>query len=625
VIEKVSKILIAGSQKEKETVIKELQKAGVIEIEPYKGELFDIDGSTVSTYWTSKISVVLKIVQKYENIVKKNNIEPKPFPGERDEIIEEIPKLDATLKRLQEEQVILKNKMAFLNPWGNFSLDQLKKIEEAGNLVIQFWDVSLKVVDEVKVENVIAEIPVGVDDQRRYFMTFAKEPVKIAQCVEVNYDRDMNDMKQELLDFENKEKELKEKLYSTVSRIEDLKKYYFEAMDEVNFDKAVSGSITHFDETLFIIQGWCPDKEMNSLKKVLEKFTATIIPVKPEKDERIPTLLESNNKPQELGSDLVNIYDVPSYNDWDPSAWVFFAFTIFFAMILADGGYGILLLAVMIYLKIKVKNPSPVIKRFINLSLVLTGSTSIYGLVSGGFFGLSIESPAFSWMKPLTGLLESIRLFDSTDTALMMMVSIIIGMLHISLSLVLKGLRSIIDDKDYITPAINLVWIAGIWAFFFWYKYDGVEGYEAYTNGGLTGLKICGGLLVVLYAVSARTLNPLKMFMSSFFGLYNGVQFFSDVLSYIRIFALGLSGALLAQTFNDLSLGLWESGPGGMIFAPVIFVLGHTLNIALCIMGGVIHGLRLNFLEWYRWSFDGGGRKFTPFKDLLNTYIEKNV
>ncbi|HQI04050.1 MAG TPA: hypothetical protein PL195_02185, partial [bacterium] len=56
-------------------------------------------------------------------------------------------------------------------------------------------------------------------------------------------------------------------------------------------------------------------------------------------------------------------------------------------------------------------------------------------------------------------------------------------------------------------------------------------------------------------------------------------------------------------------------------FAPIIFVLGHTLNIALCIMGGVIHGLRLNFLEWYRWSFDGGGKRFVPFKDLLKTYV----
>ncbi len=621
-IDKVRKILIVGSQKEKNDVLNDLQKVGVVQIEPYKGETFKVEGGIVSTHLTNKISVALKIISKYENIVKKLNIEPVDFPGTREDILEDIPSLDAELKEVKENQVILKNKIDSLIPWGNFSLKQLKDIEEKGNLAIQFWDVAQKVADEITVKDVIAEIPVTKDDERLYFLTFAKKPVKIAQCVEVNYDRDISDLKEELEKLVQEEKKLVEKLYSSVSRKKELKKYYLEAQNEVNFKKAISGSITEFDEKLFIIQGWCPVKELEELNKVLEKFTVTIVPVEPEKDERIPTLLLSENKPEELGSDLVNIYDVPSYKDWDPSAWVFFAFTIFFAMILADGGYGILLLALMIYLKVKVKRPSSSVKRFINLSLVLTGTTSVYGLISGGFFGISIESPAFSWMKPLAGLLENIRLFDSLDSGLMMLVSIVIGMLHISLSLILKGLRSFIDDRDYITPAINLVWISGIWAFFFWYKYDGVEGYEAYTQGGLTGLKICGGLLVVLYAVSARTLNPLKMFMTSFFGLYNSVQFFSDVLSYIRIFALGLSGALLAQTFNDLSLGLWESGVAGMIFAPFIFILGHTLNIALCIMGGVIHGLRLNFLEWYRWSFDGGGRKFTPFKDLLSTYVK---
>jgi V/A-type H+-transporting ATPase subunit I len=136
------------------------------------------------------------------------------------------------------------------------------------------------------------------------------------------------------------------------------------------------------------------------------------------------------------------------------------------------------------------------------------------------------------------------------------------------------------------------------------------------------GMKICGALLVVFYGIAAKSYNPLKIFMSSFFGLYNGVQFFSDVLSYIRIFALGLSGALLAQTFNNLSFDLWNSGIAGMVLAPFIFLLGHILNIALSIMSGVIHGLRLNFLEWYRWSFDGGGKKFVPFKDLLKTYAK---
>jgi V/A-type H+-transporting ATPase subunit I len=290
-------------------------------------------------------------------------------------------------------------------------------------------------------------------------------------------------------------------------------------------------------------------------------------------------------------------------------------------MIMADGGYGLLLLVVMIVLKIKVKKPAPAIKRFINLSMVLSGATFFYGVFTGGFFGFSLSSPAFKFLEPFAVFLKNIRLLNTEDTPKMMLIAIVIGMIHICTSLILRSFRAVVDEKDYIAPLINIAWIAGIWSFFFWYKYDGVAGAEHLTTGGMLGLKIVGGVLVVLYAVSARTINPLKMFMTSFFGLYNGVQFFSDILSYIRIFALGLSGALLAQTFNNLAFDLWNTGIAGMIFAPIIFVLGHTLNIALCIMGGVIHGLRLNFLEWYRWSFDGGGKRFVPFKDLLKTYV----
>ena len=123
--------------------------------------------------------------------------------------------------------------------------------------------------------------------------------------------------------------------------------------------------------------------------------------------------------------------------------------------------------------------------------------------------------------------------------------------------------------------------------------------------------------MAVVFLTTAGTFQPFKLIAGGLGGLYSMVQFFSDVLSYLRLFALGLAGSLLAQTFNGLALDIWKSGIAGMIFAVVIFLLGHTVNLALCIMSGVIHGLRLNFLEWYRWSFDGDGKAFKPFKLLI--------
>ena len=262
--------------------------------------------------------------------------------------------------------------------------------------------------------------------------------------------------------------------------------------------------------------------------------------------------------------------------------------------------------------------------RFINLSLVLTGATAVYGILTGAFFGWfpkSFEAPLITFCKNMDFI--KIDKANPDTTKFMMQLSVLIGMVHICLSLILRGLRAAKDEKDFISPLINLSWIGGIWSFFFWYAFDkggstvfNAADPAAISANGLLSLEIFAGILVVLYAIQAKTFNPFKMLYASFFGLYNGVQFFSDILSYIRLFALGLSGALLAQTFNNLAGQVLDFGAVGYVFAPIIAIFGHLLNIALCLMGGVIHGLRLNFLEWYRWCFDGSGRKFVPFKNL---------
>ena len=617
----MQKLLLVGPAENKEKVIAALQRSGVVEVEPYKGSSFSVDGREVSTVRADLIIWTVKTIEKYAITAERTGLKKNGYEGIPQTIVDRIPVLDREYRKCREEAVLLHNKLKFLEPWGDFLLKDILEIEKRGNVVIQFWDVAQKVAHEVKIEGAIADVEVFHDNERKYFMTFANKPLKMKQCIEVNYDTDPVELRNEISAHNKRENEILQELLDISSRKDDLYKYYLEELNRVNFNKAAGGSVHEFNGRIFLLQAWCPSKDLENLKSSLERETVTLIPVEPEKSERIPTLIEPKKATDELGIDLVNIYDTPSYKDWDPSSWVFFAFTIFFAMIMADGGYGLLLLGFMIFLKIRIKKPSPSIKRFVNLSIVLSSATSVYGLVSGGFFGMSLDTPAFTFLAPFTEFLKSIRFVNSNDTQMMMLVSIIIGMVHIGISLILKGLRALIDEKDYVTPLINLTWIAGIWSFFFWYKYDGVAGAEHITTGGLFGLKIVGGSLVVLYAVAAKTLNPLKMFMSSFFGLYNGIQFFSDILSYIRIFALGLSGALLAQTFNNLSFDLWNAGIGGMIIAPVIFLLGHTLNIVLCIMGGVIHGLRLNFLEWYRWSFDGGGKRFVPFKDLLKAYV----
>ena len=632
-ISKMQKLLLVGPQKKKDSIIKTLQKAGVVEVMPYKGKEFRTDGRFVTTADADTALSALKLADKYgamENA--KGSRSEINLHGS--ELANKIIELDASCKKIKDELTLLGNKLSTIEKLGDFSLADIRSIEEKGKIKIQIWECPKKSADEINFEKVLAVFKIYSDSSSVFFLTCAKEPVQLRKCSEIVVEEDMTGLKKAITALKEKQNGTESAIFDLAAKRGELYDNYLAELDKISFNRAAKGTVSEFDDKVFLLQAWCPKSELANLKKTFENECAAIIEIEPEKDETIPTLIDSKKAVDEMGRDLVNIYDTPAYNDWDPSSWVFFSFTLFFAMIVGDGGYGLLLFVFMLFLKIKLKNPGAAMKRFINLSLVLTGATAVYGILTGAFFGW------FPNVKPLHVMLFDYLPFvknievDKDGTYLtnnvMMMFSVVIGMLHICLSLILRGLRAAKDEKDFITPLINLAWIGGIWSFFFWYVFDGgssvltVADPAAISANGLLSLEIFAGILVLLYSIQAKTFNPFKMVYASFFGLYNGVQFFSDILSYIRLFALGLSGALLAQTFNNLATGIIPKGEDTSIVlviicyicAALIAVFGHTLNIALCLMGGVIHGLRLNFLEWYRWCFDGSGRKFMPFKNL---------
>ena len=622
-ISKMQKLLLVGPQKKKEEIIKTLQKAGVVEVMPYKGKEFRTDGRFVTTADADTALSALKLADKYgamENAKSRRS----EINLHGSELANKIIELDASCKKIKDEITLLGNKLSTIEKLGDFSLDDIRLIEKKGNIKIQIWECPKKSAEEINFEKVLAVFKIYADSSSVFFLTCAKEPVQLRKCSEIVVEEDMTGLKKAITELKEKQNGTESAIFDLAAKRGELYDNYLAELDKISFNRAAKGTVSEFDDKVFLLQAWCPKGELANLKKTFENECAAIIEIEPEKDETIPTLIDSKKAVDEMGRDLVNIYDTPAYNDWDPSSWVFFSFTLFFAMIVGDGGYGLLLFVFMLFLKIKLKNPGAAMKRFINLSLVLTGATAVYGVLTGAFFGWfpkAFEAPLITFCKNMDFI--KIDKTNPDTTKFMMQLSVLIGMVHICLSLILRGLRAAKDEKDFITPLINIAWIGGIWSFFFWYAFDkggstvfNAADPAAISANGLLSLEIFAGILVVLYAIQAKTFNPFKMLYASFFGLYNGVQFFSDILSYIRLFALGLSGALLAQTFNNLAGQVLDLGVIGYIFAPLIAIFGHLLNIALCLMGGVIHGLRLNFLEWYRWCFDGSGRKFVPFKNL---------
>jgi V/A-type H+-transporting ATPase subunit I len=296
------------------------------------------------------------------------------------------------------------------------------------------------------------------------------------------------------------------------------------------------------------------------------------------------------------GEDLVTFYRTPAYHLWDPSSVVFCGFALFFAMIIADAGYGLVLCGVTAWLwrRLSVSESG---RAWRVLLATLSATTTAYGIVVGSYFGVMPDPGSLAgWL----------HLIDLNNSATMMALTISIGGAHIMFA----NLRTVSWRK----------WSPGALAPIGWAL--GVAGglllgltLISETAPAWPGEVVMGSGLLLVFAFSGYGERPLGRTLAGLLALTRLTKIFGDVLSYLRLFALGLASASLAVAFNGMASDVRAAIPGiGLLFALLILGLGHTLNFVLGLASAVIHGLRLNLLEFFDWGLQEEGNLFRAFR-----------
>jgi vacuolar-type H+-ATPase subunit I/STV1 len=356
---------------------------------------------------------------------------------------------------------------------------------------------------------------------------------------------------------------------------------------------------TRDEDGIVALQGWVPQRAVKELEALAsEQGLATLIE-EPGSDETPPTLLEEAPE-MKAGTDLAMFYTVPPYRSWDPSQVLFFSFSIFFAMILSDAGYALLLMGLLLSFWRRLGG-SESGRAYRVLGLSMFGFAIVYGILVGSYFGLSPADDS---------ILGKAHVLNVDDYQVMMKISIIIGVLHLVIA---NALVACMKWPRAVAFA-HLGWIVGL-----------IGGLLAvYGEAGGAAVKlgyallIAALLMIALFsserAFSARLTDLMWRTLDGFKALSGVMGMFGDVLSYMRLFALGLASASLAITFNGLAIQVKEAVPGlGLLLMVLILLIGHAINLALSIMSGVVHGLRLNFIEFYKWGMPGEGKSFQKF------------
>ena len=351
---------------------------------------------------------------------------------------------------------------------------------------------------------------------------------------------------------------------------------------------------------LFAVEGWVPVARIPEVESLATDFRMAVLTRDPRPDENPPTLLDNPEKVG-AGEDLVAFYQVPSYWAWDPSRVLFFSFALFFSMILSDAGYA-LVLGGMLALGWRKLGRSASGMRFRILASVLVVGSLIWGMLVGSYFGVA---------PPPGGLLARFYVFDIHDFATMMQISVGIGVLHLILANGQMVLTQGLNRAGRVALGWILVMLSG---FALWLAGDAHPQLARFSTYALGA-----GLVGILLFASERPLNSPAAFalrlLDGFTDLTGVTKVFGDVLSYLRLFALGLASASLALTFNGLAAQVHAEVEGlGLLLAILILLVGHALNLALGVMSGVVHGLRLNFIEFYNWALSGEGYPFRAFR-----------
>jgi len=349
-------------------------------------------------------------------------------------------------------------------------------------------------------------------------------------------------------------------------------------------------------DTLFGLEAWMPQNRAGEVRKFAREQGLALEERAPLAHEQPPTKME--NPPLfNSGEALVNFYMTPGYWTWDPSTAVLLSFGVFFAMILADAGYALLLVLPLAlgWHRLGSSDPGRWLRRVGSLCIALSLA---YGVIIGSYFGLN----------PAPGsALARVVLIDIGDSASMMTLTIAIGVLHMVYACVRNGQR-FGKQARALAP---LGWAAAIAG---GALYSAAELLSVRVLALPGALLVAGGLLLVVVFTAVGE-KPLPRLLQGLLALTRVTGAFGDVLSYLRLFALGLASASLASAFNTMATTISAAMPGlGLFLALLVLALGHALNLLLGVASAVIHGLRLNVIEFFNWGLVEEGRLFRPFR-----------
>jgi len=572
--------------KEYPSFLDKIKELGVVHI---------IQSDERDTYETKQQLILIKSIEDIIKQLKKRDSETAIHVAEHiggQEVFKRVKKFNTAIDTKSKHLKEIQKEYANVEHWGVFSVETIQKIKQNG------IEISLFICPEKKFQEEWTKT-YSIEEINRisgvvYFAVIHHPDLEInieAELVQLPV-RSVNEIQDEINAIRTEINDIEAQLdgYAAVY-IDNLIEYKHEIEEMNDLQEVLASTLKEADEKVMLIEGWVPQVNRASLDNYLEKKHIVYVTQQPTPKDKVPILLK-NNSFAKLFEPISKLFSLPSYQELDLTPFFAPFFMMFFGFCLGDAGYGIALFLGASIAKLKVK---PDLKPFLTLAQFLGIGTFIFGVISGTLFGINIidsDIAAFENIKQY--MLDANQMFN---------LALILGIIQILFGLGVKVANQT-RQFGWQYGMSSIGWIILILSLLDNFMLE-------LTTVGMIPAYI--GIAVIIYFSDPKA-NIFVRLGKGIWDLYGITGLFGDVLSYIRLFALGISSAILGYVINDIALQIKGIPYVGWLFFAIFLLIGHTGNLLISSLGSFVHPMRLTFVEFYKNAgFAGGGHKFKPF------------
>jgi V/A-type H+/Na+-transporting ATPase subunit I len=585
--------------------LKDIRKIGVVHINtktneptPEMQELF------------RHLNEVDKAAKKLD-MIEPEKAETKPGFETGGEVFERLKVMEKEMEHNHHQILQLEKEKKQLLPWGDFDWEKVCNLEDQG-LHIRFMSCPIRKYEHTWEEEYFIKV-VGDLEGYRYFVKIEKTENGIPQN---GFDeisgadelvlphRSLSEVNEVINKLKIEADALTHELHQIAFYCKPLLKIYLEELQqEFSEQNALLQTTEEVEGRVKMLEGWVPETQKAELDTYLEENQILYTADKPEEEDKVPILLK-NNRFAKLYEIIGQLYELPNHKELDLVPFFAPFYMMFFGFSLGDAGYGLFIIALAEIFKKKMPNLKPVMC----LAQWLGFATVIFGIFTGTFFGIDLINSDIPWLESFKAyMINTDQLFN---------LAIIFGVIQIIFGMILKVINiSRVRGFWYSLSTIGwLILIVGLGSV---YGLKTAEVLSPQAAGvAQTGILAVAGVFILVLNHPKR--NILINVGAGLWDVYSmATSLLGDILSYIRLFALGVSSAILGLVFNSMAMSM---KPDNIILGPlvmiIILVIGHGITIFMSGLGAFVHPIRLTFVEFYKNAgFTGGGKAYKPFAE----------